>query len=121
MNFAGFVGIFVRVAAVAIFLFLIGAATGATAQGGFTDPNIGGTVNDVDLQPDGKIIVGGSFATAGGQPRSRVARLNTDGTLDASFQDPQVVGSDSFNNHVFSIAAQPDGKVIIGGLFVSVG
>ena len=37
------------------------------------------------LQPDGKILVGGSFSTFDGALRSRIARLNQDGSLDTSF------------------------------------
>src|ERR1035438_912403 len=37
------------------------------------------------IQPDGRILVGGSFTTLGGQPRSCVGRLNADGTLDTAF------------------------------------
>ncbi len=102
-------------------IFMFGTVAGVSAQTGFVNPDIDGTVNDVVLQQDGKIVVAGSFAAVGGQPRSRVARLNADGTLDVSFQNPQVVGSDQSNNHVSSIAVQPDGKIVIGGLFVSVG
>ena len=41
--------------------------------------------NCVAIQPDGKIIVGGAFDTAGGQSRTSLARLNADGTLDRGF------------------------------------
>jgi hypothetical protein len=37
------------------------------------------------VQADGKILVGGSFNTLGGQPRYSLGRLNVDGTLDSSF------------------------------------
>lgn len=91
------------------------------AQAGFVDPNVEGTVFQVLLQPDGKILIGGGFATVGGQPRSRVARLNADGSLDPTFQDPQILGPDQFNNSVYAMALQPDGKILIGGIINSVG
>src|SRR5690606_3293323 len=47
-----------------------------------------------------------------GQNRNRIARLNTDGSLDTSF----TIGS-GFNGHVFSIALQSDGKILVGGRF----
>jgi len=50
-----------------------------------------------------------------------VARLNADGTLDVSFQDPQVAGSDPTNYGVAALARQSDGKILIGGSFNSVG
>lgn len=66
------------------------------------------------LQDDGKIIVGGKFATFNGAGRNRIARLNLDGTLDTSFS----VGS-GFNNTVESLFLQADGKVVAAGPFTS--
>src|SRR5690554_521451 len=66
------------------------------------------------LQPDGKILVGGAFIEYNWEPQNRIIRLNTDGSLDDSFN----IGT-GFNNLVFSIAVQPDGKIIIGGGFTA--
>lgn len=76
----------------------------------------------VELQPDGKILVGGSFTTAGvgcgATPcpaiRNNIARWHQDGSLDLSF-DPGT------NAHVQAIAVQPDGKVLLGGGFSTIG
>jgi hypothetical protein len=51
------------------------------------------------IQNDGKILVGGRFTDYNGTPRQRIARINTDGTIDTSF----VVGS-GFNADVKTIA-----------------
>jgi uncharacterized delta-60 repeat protein len=67
------------------------------------------------LQPDGKILVGGSFNSVNGTSRHRIARLNSNGALDSSF-DPGA-GPDGL---VRSIALQPDGNVLIGGEFGTV-
>jgi len=105
--------------ALVLLLFLTSAARAQSALDGF-DPNATG-VNDVieaiAVQADGKILIGGNFTTLapnGGAAvtRSYIARLNTDGTLDASF-DPNA----SFV--VASIAVQADGKILIGGNFSS--
>ncbi|HKQ54116.1 MAG TPA: hypothetical protein VJT74_17195, partial [Pyrinomonadaceae bacterium] len=73
-----------------------------------------GSVMAVIVQPDGKIIIGGSFANYnGGDCSNGVARLNADGTLDASFNS----GGFGTNNTVAAAALQPDGKVIIAGSF----
>lgn len=64
------------------------------------------------LQNDGKILVGGDFGTYAGQPRSRVARINADGSLDTSF-DPGTGSSGT----VHTIVVRLDGKVLIGGRF----
>src|ERR1051326_8594683 len=45
------------------------------------------SVSSIALQPDQKIVIGGSFATINGTNRNGVARLNPDGTLDSTF-DP---------------------------------
>ena len=65
-------------------------------------------VGAMAMQPDGKIIIGGYFTSVLGVPRSNVARLNTDGTLDAGF-DPNA------DSNVNSVAVQADGKVLLGG------
>jgi uncharacterized delta-60 repeat protein len=48
-----------------------------------TGPN--NTVFCIELQSDGKILIGGSFTSYNGVTMNRMARLNTDGTLDTSF------------------------------------
>jgi uncharacterized delta-60 repeat protein len=78
------------------------------------DSGASGTVSTIALQPDGKVIIGGNFTSYNGTARNRIARLNADGSLDATF-DP---GSGA-NTSVGTMALQPDGKVIIGGSFTS--
>ena len=43
------------------------------------------------VQPDGKILIGGTFTSVLGVARNNIARLNTDGTLDTAF-DPNANG-----------------------------
>lgn len=69
----------------------------------------------VALQPDGKVVIGGRFNTIDSTARSRIARLNADGSLDASFNP----GSGA-NDQVHAVAVQPDGKILIGGIFTMV-
>ncbi len=64
------------------------------------------------VQPDGKILVGGRFITIGGAAKPSLARLNSDGTLDATFQSPLGDGQ-----IVYALALQPDGKILAGGIF----
>jgi uncharacterized delta-60 repeat protein len=80
------------------------------------DPGTGANnwVHTVALQPDGKIIIGGNFTTYNGTGRIRMARLNTDGSLDVSF-NPGTGASAT----VLSSALQSDGKIIIGGSFIT--
>jgi uncharacterized delta-60 repeat protein len=71
-------------------------------------------VQAIAVQPDGRILVGGDFTNIGGQPKSRLARLNADGSLDATF-DPNA------NNTVRCMAVQSDGKILVGGRFTTIG
>lgn len=71
-------------------------------------------VTTTEIQGDGKIIIGGSFSSYNGTTRNRIARLNTDGTIDGTF----TLGTGA-NNDVVDVALQSDGKIIIGGWFTS--
>jgi uncharacterized delta-60 repeat protein len=75
------------------------------------DPGtVGSEVDAIVVQPDGKILIGGTFTTVLGVTRNNIARLNTDGRLDIAFNP-------NANGPVFSIAVQPDGKILAGGAF----
>jgi uncharacterized delta-60 repeat protein len=69
-------------------------------------------ITEMAVLPDGKIIVAGAFTHYNGVPSKNIARLNADGTLDATF----VVGT-GFNSSVYGIALQADGKVLVVGDF----
>jgi uncharacterized delta-60 repeat protein len=79
-----------------------------------TGLNVNPDVYAVAVQSDGKIVIGGNFTTVGGVTRNRVARLNSDGSLDTNF-NPNVDGN------VYAVAVQSDGKIVIGGSFTTVG
>lgn len=104
-------------------------STDANGQAGAIDPSFNptdlgfgygdgpdGVVTDVAVQTDGKIIIVGSFKTYHGVARSRIARLNADGSLDASFN----IGAGA-NGDVSTVALQGDGKIVIGGFFTMYG
>lgn len=73
-----------------------------------------GSVNAIAIQIDGKILVGGSFTMFNGMPAPRIVRLNTDGSVDTTFKPG--LGADDYVN---SIVVQPDGKILIGGAFIT--
>ena len=74
-----------------------------------------GGVNALALQPNNQLVVGGDFTSADGVPRQNLARLNSDGTLDASFLLPS--SSSGADNQVQALAIQTDGRIIVGGSF----
>ena len=76
---------------------------------GFTD-----IVRVIVPQPDGKILVGGEFTSYSGVTSNRIIRLNQNGVIDNTFN----IGT-GFTNTVFSIALQPDNKILVGGEFTS--
>lgn len=61
---------------------------------------------------DGKILFAGLFTTFSGIPFNRIIRLNTDGTIDSDFK----IGN-GFDDEVYELAIQPDGKIVVGGYF----
>lgn len=68
------------------------------------------------LQPDGKIIIIGSFQWNGSTPYN-LARLNSDGTVDSTFMSNVGVGTNE--TAPSSIALQSDGKIIVVGGFTT--
>ena len=62
------------------------------------------------VQPDGRIVVTGSFTTVAGTARNRMARIDDNGSLDVTF-DP------SANGRIAALVRQTDGKFIVGGDF----
>ena len=108
--------------AASIAMLLVGVASppahAQSALDGF-NPGANDLVQVIAVQPDGKILVGGSFTGLGGggtgsTPRNYIGRLSPDGTLDASFNP-------GANGPVQALAVQPDGKILIGGAFTMLG
>ncbi len=86
---------------------------------GAVDPTFNPNPNDrcysLALQPDGKILVSGYFTNIGGAPKHYFARLNSDGSIDPSFNC--TLGG---TGYVWSSVVRADGKILIGGGFSSV-
>jgi uncharacterized delta-60 repeat protein/uncharacterized repeat protein (TIGR01451 family) len=85
------------------------ADTSFNANLGF---GVDGTVYTVVVQNGTQIVLGGEFQNVGIVQRTRIARLNSDGTADTTFNAG--TGAD---DTVFNISAQPDGSMYVGGLF----
>lgn len=78
-------------------------------------PGANDSVNALALQPDGRILAAGAFRTMNRVPRNRIARLNWDGSLDTTFN-----AGPGPNQPVRAMALQPDGRIVIGGLFTQI-
>ncbi len=80
------------------------------------DPGYGanGSVRTLALQPDGSILIGGTFTYVNGVPCNRIARLTANGAVDDGFD----TGS-GFNHDVLALAIQGDGRILVGGDFGS--
>ena len=88
------------------------------------DPGSGANdrVLGIARQSDGKLVVVGRFTlfnSTAPQYRRRVVRLNTDGTVDATFNVTAGVLGYGADAHVNAVALTPDGKIVIVGDFAS--
>jgi len=72
------------------------------------------SVTSLLLQSDGKIVAAGTFSSYNGTPMNKIARLNSDGTLDSSF----VIGTGP-NAAITGIGLQSTGKIIIVGTSIT--
>jgi uncharacterized delta-60 repeat protein len=90
-------------------------ANGTLDFGFNTGTGANADIRGIAVQPDGRIIIVGGFTNFNGVTRMRVARLESTGALDPVFDPGR--GAD---NTVYSVALEPDGKVVIGGAFTMV-
>src|SRR6266853_1476212 len=72
-----------------------------------------GDVNAIVIQPDGRIVIGGTFIGYNGFARGGVARVLGNGVLDPSFDSGVGTGG-----NVFALALQHNGQIVLGGRFV---
>ena len=75
--------------------------------------NSGKWIYKIQPLPDGKFIACGYFSTANGNPKSNLARFNSDGSFDSTL-------TTEINKSCFDIAVQPDGKYLVAGGFTTV-
>jgi uncharacterized delta-60 repeat protein len=92
--------------------FSIGAAT--------SQDLFGGGIHQVLLRPDGKLLVAGSFRAYNNQTWNNLVRLNTNGTVDSSFQTGNgfiITGNTAANPGAVRLRALPNGQLWVDGLF----
>lgn len=87
-------------------------ALDSSFQSGFS--TIAAGVEVIKIQPDGKILFGGSFSTYSGVSRMNIVRVHSNGSLDTSFNP-----GTGTNGKVLSMVLQPDGKIIMVGEFTN--
>ncbi len=75
-----------------------------------------GEVSGIVVQPDGKLLVAGRFASFQGGAHAGFVRLLANGSLDSTFRHGLAAGS-----QVYAVALQPDSRILIGGWFTRVG
>jgi len=79
---------------------------------GFNNNSFG--FQSIYKQNDGKILATGDFTSFNGTAMNRLARLNTDGSLDSSL----VIGT-GFNNVTSGVDVDSQGRIIVAGTFTS--
>src|SRR5205085_73024 len=72
----------------------------------------GAVVECLAVQPDGNVLVGGSFTTLSGQSQPTLGRVRPNGTLDGSLQS-----MGALNLTLASLNLQANGQILISGEF----
>lgn len=65
--------------------------------------------------PDNKILIGGQFTNYNGNVVNSIARLNSDGSFDTTFNN----GGDGIDFMVMDALIEPDSKIVLVGAFSS--
>jgi uncharacterized delta-60 repeat protein len=81
------------------------------------EPGFSEEINDMVLQPDGKIIVAGAIANdMSGAESFMLARFNSNGTLDSGFGTSGVTTTFvNITSEIVGLELLPDGKIIAAG------
>ena len=102
--------------------YIIATSLNGTYDSTFdVNPKPNNNVYSITEQSNGKIIVAGAFTTIGGVNSSYLARLNTDGSVDTSFNNGNIP---IINNKVFRkdcMVVDSQDRIYVGGIFTSAG
>ena len=74
-------------------------------------------VGDSAVGANRKLLAVGNFTSFSATPRNGIVRLNENGAVDSTF-NPET-GVNGTNGTIYCVAVQSDGKVVIGGDFLS--
>lgn len=94
---------------------LNGNGTLDTSFNAGTDAN--GIIRDAILMNDGKYLVSGQFNSFNNVPKNLMARLNADGSLDNSFNYTNAIGLPEDGIIGWDLYQQPDNKILVAGIF----
>ena len=72
-------------------------------------------IHSIALQADGKILAGGKFDVIDGVTNRNLVRLNTNGTVDATFVQNTLLGTQGVGDYVNTVLPLADGKTLVGG------
>jgi uncharacterized delta-60 repeat protein len=76
----------------------------------------GKTNRAIAKQPDGKLLVGGTYTNSMGNIEFSIIRYNPDGSVDNSFGNGEVhTDFNGAQNFITSIAVAPNGKIVVAG------
>ncbi len=70
-------------------------------------------ISHAALLPGGKVLIAGKFNYIGERQRHQLAVLNSDGTLDESFDAGELLTTRYSQPDVYGAVAQPEGKVVV--------
>lgn len=88
---------------------------------GFSGPYA--SVTSIGLMPDNRIVIGGYFQQFSGITRRGLARIETDGTLDMSFNNGDGFCNGTsvydFADEVRCVLPMKDGSLVVGGNFTT--
>lgn len=79
----------------------------------YAGPATGSRVESIVVQPDGKILVAGTFTSFNSTAAHNLTRLNRDGSTDTSFGTGK-----GANGTIHTLLLQSDGKILAGGAFL---
>ena len=82
------------------------------------DPSLNEAINAIAVEPDGGVLLGGAFTSAGGLAKTNLVRLRANGDLNPSLHDWAVAEEISFVN---ALAVEVSGNILVGGRFRTVG
>ncbi len=80
----------------------------------WSESKLNNSVEDAAFQSNGKLIIGGNFTYFNNTSLNRIARMNSDGTMDTTFQP-----GTGANSAIRAVYVLSNDKILIGGDFTS--